>query len=124
MKILPISYCNSSLKHQAPAKVVRCGIKENKMWCSWSPRSLDLTQCSVFLRAYMKCTVFVLTLPTDIPHLKHRITEAVVSVTGHMLIKVLGRNGYHVFHVTHGAHMEYLVKCIKNLRILHQSVLH
>jgi hypothetical protein len=63
-----------------------------------------------FLWGYTKDAVFASSLPTASLYLKHRITEAMVSITREMLVKVWDKLEYgtNASHVTCEAHTECL----------------
>jgi hypothetical protein len=76
----------------------------------WPPRSPDLTPYDFFLWCYVKDAVFVPPLTTDIDDLKRRITEVVVAVTCHMLLRVSKELDYRfdICRVERMAHIECL----------------
>jgi hypothetical protein len=69
--------------------------------------------CNFFLWGYVKDAVFAPPLPTASLQLKHRITDAMVSITRDMLVQVWEELDYlsNIYHVTYGAHTE----CLQNL---------
>ncbi|GBN40757.1 hypothetical protein AVEN_182366-1 [Araneus ventricosus] len=58
------------------------------VFCSWPPRSPDLTPCDFFLWGSVKDRVCVPPMPKTIEELKVRICNALASVTEQMLQNV------------------------------------
>ncbi|GBM10111.1 hypothetical protein AVEN_92930-1 [Araneus ventricosus] len=79
-------------------------------FCSWPPRSPDLTPCDFFLWGYLKDRVYVPPMPKTIEELKVRICNAFASVTEQMLQNVWREMDYRldIVHVTKGSHIEHL----------------
>ena len=73
-------------------------------FCTWPPRSPDLTVCDFFLCAFVKDSVYAPPLPETLPELLERISAAIGSVTQDMPEKVWLEWQYR--RVTRGAHIE------------------
>jgi len=58
------------------------------MLMRWPARSLDLTLCDFVFWGFVKDTVFVPPLPTNLRDLRNRITAAVALVDRDMLTRV------------------------------------
>jgi hypothetical protein len=54
----------------------------NDVWCSWPPRSPDLTPGDFLLWGYIKYKVLVLPLLQSLPQLRQQITSAIASSLG------------------------------------------
>jgi hypothetical protein len=91
--------------------IVRRGQEDDAlMW--WPPWSPDLTPCNFFSWEYVKDTIFVSTLPTNLQDFCSHITAAVALGNRDMLTCVWDEMDYHVdvCHITKGAHIEHLLK--------------
>jgi len=66
------------------------------VFCTWPPRSPDLTIFYFFLWRYMKDRVYVPPLPVTVDELQERITAAVKSVTPDMLQRVWSELDYRI----------------------------
>ena len=77
-------------------------------FCTWPPRSPDLTVCDFFLRGFVKNNVDVPPLPKTLPELRERFNTAIGSVTQNMLERVWREWEYRldICRVTRGAHIE------------------
>jgi hypothetical protein len=62
--------------------------QEDDTLIRWPPWSPDLTPCDIFLSGFVKDTVFLPTLPTNLRDLRNRITAAVALVNRDMLTRV------------------------------------
>ncbi|GBO27919.1 hypothetical protein AVEN_91553-1 [Araneus ventricosus] len=80
------------------------------VFCSWPPRSPDLTPCYFFLWGYVKDRVYVPPMPKTIEELKVRICNALASVTEQMLQNVWREMDYRldVVRVNKRSHIEHL----------------
>ena len=77
-------------------------------FCTWPPRSPDLTVCDFFLRGFVKDNVYVPPLPKTLPELRGRINTATGNVAQDMLERVWREWEYRldICRVTRGAHVE------------------
>ena len=80
------------------------------VFCSWPPRSPDLTPCDFYLWGYVKDRVYVLPMPKTIAEVKVRICNALASVTAQMLQNVWREMDYRLDYVRviKGSHIEHL----------------
>ncbi|GBL83059.1 hypothetical protein AVEN_165291-1 [Araneus ventricosus] len=80
------------------------------VFCSWPPRSPDLTPCDFFLWGYVKDRVYVPRMSKTIEELKVCICNVLASVTEQMLQNVWREMDYRldVVRVTKGSHIEHL----------------
>jgi hypothetical protein len=62
--------------------------EENELWCFWPLRSPEVTPRDLFFVRLHEIYCIHTAMPTDIPDLKSRITEAVTSITNEVLVKV------------------------------------
>ena len=68
-------------------------------FCTWPPRSPDLTVCDFFLRGFIKGNVYVPPLPKTLPELRERINAGIGNVTQDMLERGLAGMGVSPGHV-------------------------
>jgi len=54
-------------------------------FCTWPPRSPDLTECDFFLWGFVKDNIYVPPLPKTLPELRQRINTEIGNVTHDML---------------------------------------
>ncbi|GFU65802.1 uncharacterized protein TNCV_5059361 [Trichonephila clavipes] len=66
----------------------------DKACFAWPLRSPDLKQCGFYLWGFIKVSVYVPPLPTDLPDLKHRVEAAVARITSDTLNKVWNELAY------------------------------
>ena len=80
----------------------------NNTFCTWPPRSPDLTVCNFFLWCFVKDNVWAPPLPKTLPELRERINAAIGNVTQDMLERVWREREYRlaICRVTQGAHIE------------------
>ena len=76
----------------------------------WPPQSPDLTLCDYFFWGFVKDTVFVPPLPTNLQELHNHITAAVALVDRDMLTRMWNEMDYpiDVCRITKGGQIEYL----------------
>lgn len=105
------------LNETIPRRWIGRGGQQDLFLRPWPPRSPDLTPCDFYLWGYVKGKVFVPPMPNSLEDLKHRIVEAVRSVTPDQLICVWREIDYRfdVCRATRGAHVE----CLKPENPLH-----
>ena len=79
-------------------------------FCTWPPRSPDLTACDFFLWGFVTDNVYVPPLPKTLPELRERIDIAIGNVTQDVLERVWQEWEYRldICRVTLGAHIEYI----------------
>ena len=96
------------LNEHLPNRWIGHAGQNDQVFCTWPPRSLDLTFCDFFLWGYVKDRVYVPPLPATVDELKERITAAVKSITPDMLQRVWSKRDYRirVCRVTRGGHVE------------------
>ena len=70
--------------------------QEDDALLRWLPRSPDLTPYDFFLWGFVKDTVFVPPLPTNLQDLRNRITAAVALVDSDMLTRVWSKMDYRI----------------------------
>jgi len=77
-------------------------------FCTWPPRSPDLTVCDFFLWSFVKDNVYVPPLPKALQELRERINTAIGNVTQDMFERVWRGWEYRldICRVTRGAHIE------------------
>ncbi|GFW24492.1 uncharacterized protein TNCV_607331 [Trichonephila clavipes] len=75
---------------------------------AWLLRSPDLKPCDLHLWQFIKNTVYVPSLPDDLPDLRHRIEAAVARITSDTVNKVWDELAYRlaVGHVTNATHID------------------
>jgi len=98
------------LNEHLPGQWVGCAGATDNTFCTWPPRSPDLTVCDFFLWGFIKDNVYVPPLPKTLPELRKRINTAIENVTQDMLERVWREWEYRldICHDTHGVH----IKCI------------
>ena len=76
----------------------------------WPPRSPDLTPCDFFLWGFVKDTVFVSPVHSNLQELRDRITAAVVLIDRDMLTRVWNELDYRldVCYISQGRNIEHL----------------
>jgi hypothetical protein len=84
--------------------------QEDEALKRWPPRSPDLTPCDFFFWGFVKDTVFVPSVPTNLRDLRNRITAAVALVNRDMLTRVWNAMDYRidVCSISKGGHIEHL----------------
>jgi len=92
------------LNEQLPGRLVGRAGDTNNTFCTWSPRSPDLTVCDFFLWGFFKDNVYV----PPLPELRECINTAIGNVTQDMLERVWREWEYRldICRVTRGAHIE------------------
>jgi len=77
-------------------------------FCTWPPRSPDLTVCDFFLRGFVKDNVYVPPIPKTLSELRERINTAIGNVTQDMLGRVWQEWEYRldICRITRGAHIQ------------------
>ncbi|GFU87330.1 uncharacterized protein TNCV_2716161 [Trichonephila clavipes] len=73
--------------------ILRKGPRD-KVGFTWPPSSPDLTTCDFYPFWFIKNCVYVLTLPADLPDLRHMIEAAVVRINSDTLNKVWDKLAY------------------------------
>jgi len=76
------------LNEHLPGRWVGCAAATYNTFCTWPPRSPDLTVCDFFLWGFVTDNVYVPPLPKTLPELRERINTAVGNITQDMLEKV------------------------------------
>lgn len=96
------------LNNTIPGRWIGRGGAEDQLYRLWPPRSPDITPCDFYLWGYVKERVFIPPMPDTLEDLRHRIIDAVNSITRDQLIRVWQELGYRfdICRVTHGAHIE------------------
>ena len=86
-----------------------CNGAQDDIWFFWPPGSPDLTLCDYFLWSYVKDVLLVPLLPTDIPELQPRITEAVASCIRGYMKQIWEKCNRHICHISSGTPNECLL---------------
>ena len=96
------------LNEHLPGRWVGRAAATDNTFCTWPPRSPDLTVCDFFLWGFVKDSVYVPPLPKTLPELRKRINTAIRNVTQDMLERVWREWEYRldICRVTRGAHIE------------------
>jgi len=96
------------LNEHLPGRWVGRAAATDNTFCTWPPRSPDLTVCDFFLWGFVKDNVYVPLLPKTLPELPERINTAIVNVIQDMLERVWREWEYRLdtCRVTRGAHTE------------------
>jgi len=96
------------LNDTIPGRWIGRGGQQDLAHRLWPPRSPDLTPCDFYLWGYIKERVFVPPMPANLQNLRHRIEEAVNSITRDQLTRVWQEMVYRfdVCRATYGAHVE------------------
>ena len=99
-----------------PQHWIGCFGQEDVALMRWPPRSPDLTPCDFFLWEFVKDTVFVPPVPTNLRELHDHITAAVALIDCDMLARVWNELDYRldVCHISGDGHIEHLC-CLKIL---------
>jgi len=99
---------HSDLSEHLPDRCAGRAADTDSTFCTWTPRSPDLTVCVFFLWVFVKFNVYVPPLPKALPELRERINTVIGNVTQDMLEKVWREWEYRldIFCVTSGAHIE------------------
>ena len=79
-------------------------------FCTWPPRSPDLTVCDFFLWGFVKNNVYIPPLPKTLPELRERINTAIGNAAQDMLERVWREWEYRlaICRVTRRAHIGYI----------------
>ena len=96
------------LHERLPGRWVGRAATTDNTFCTWPPRSPDLTVCDFFLWAFVKDSVYVPPLPKTLPELLQHINTAMGNGTQDMLERVWWEWEYRLdsCRVTRGAHIE------------------
>ncbi|PSN46223.1 hypothetical protein C0J52_11379 [Blattella germanica] len=98
-------FCAVSKRVYGPffSRWIGCAGYQDNVFCSWPPRSPDLTVCDFFLWGHIKDLVYNPPLPLNQQELQVRITSAIESITVDMLERVWCEWEHHldVCSVTH-----------------------
>jgi len=91
-----------------PGRWVGRAADKDNTFCTWPPRSPDLTVCDFFLCGFVKDNVYVPTLPKTLPELRERINTTIGNVTQDMLERVWQEWEYRldICRIKRGAHIE------------------
>ena len=83
-------------------------VATDNTFCTWPPRSPDLTVCDFFLWGIVKDNVYVPPFPKTLPELRERINTSIWNVTQDMFERVWREWEYRldICRVTRGAHIE------------------
>ena len=105
------------LNEHLPGRWVGRAAATDNTFCTWSPRSPDLTVCDFFLWGLVKDNVYAPPLPKAQPELRERINTAIGNVTQDMLGRVLAGLGVSSGHLpchawgAHRMHLRSLWNC-------------
>ena len=93
--------------HTLPGRWVGRAAATDNTFCTWPPRSPDLTVCDFFLWGFVTDNVYVLPLPKTLPELWERINTAIGNVTQDVLENVWREWKYRldICRVTRGEHI-------------------
>ena len=96
------------LNEHMPGRWVGHAADTGNTFCTWPPRSPDLTVCDFFLWGFVKDNVYVPPLPKTLPELRQRINTAIGNVTKDVFERVWWEWEYRldICLVTRGAHIE------------------
>ena len=77
-------------------------------FCTWPPRSPDLTVCDFLVWGFVRDNVYIPALPKTLSELRGRINSAIGNVTQDLLERVWREWKYRmdICRVTRGAHIE------------------
>ena len=91
-----------------PGRWIGRATNADNTFCTWPPRSPDLTVCDFFLWGYIKDSVYIPPLPVTLAELRRRITAASENITQDMLERVWREWDHRldVCRITRGAHIE------------------
>jgi len=94
-------------KHLTGRWVGRAAATDNN-FCTWPPRSPDLTVCDFFLWGFVKDNIYVPPLPKTLSELRERINTTIGNVTQDVFERVWREWEYRldICRVTRGAHIE------------------
>jgi len=81
------------LNEHLPVRWVGRTAATDNTFCTWPPRSPDLTVCDFFLWGFVKGNVYVPPLPKTLPELRERINTAIGNVRHKTCLRGSGRNG-------------------------------
>ena len=96
------------LNEHLPVRWVGRATATDNTFCTWPPRSPDLTVRDFFLWGFVKDNVYNQPLPKTLPELRERINTAIENATQDRLWRVWREWEYRldICRVTHGAHIE------------------
>jgi len=96
------------LNEQVPGRWVGRAAATDNTFCTWPPRSPNLTVCDFFLWRFIKDNVYIPPQPKTLPELRQRIDTAIGNVTQDMFGRFWREWEYRldICLVTHGAHIE------------------
>ena len=84
------------LNEHLPGRWVGRAAATDNIFCTWPPRSPDLTECDFFLWGFVKDIVYVPPLPKTLPELWERINTAIGNVTQDMLWRLCIMNWLYI----------------------------
>jgi len=96
------------LNEHLPCRWIGRATATDNTFCTWPPRSPDLTGCDFFLWGFVKDNVYVPPLPKTLPELRECINTAIGNVTQDMFGRIWREWEYRldICRITRGAHIE------------------